>query len=296
MTFQMSWKAQAEQGGYWEAEAKGYYKACGIDMTVRSGGPGIDTRQLLVGGAVDAILVSQNDAVMRMSEAGFPAKAVMAAYQKFPTILLYHKEAGIKEPADMKGKPVMISQPNRNTFWPFLTETFGLSDDQLRTYSGQLAVWMQDTSSIQQGVVTNEPFRIKEQTGAEPSYFLLADYGYNPYTSLVVVSQKMIDEKPELVKCLVDASRKGWDDFMKDPSVGFKAVQAANAENTDALMAYSYGKMKDLGLVENDDTKAHGFGAMTDARWTSHFETLVKQGLFKPDFDLESSYTLQFLD
>ncbi|WP_172331126.1 ABC transporter substrate-binding protein [Mangrovicoccus sp. HB161399] len=296
MTFQMSWKAQAEQGGYWLAAAEGYYEECGLDVTVRSGGPGIDTTQLLVTGAVEAILVSQNDGAMRMNQAGFPSKAVMAAFQKLPTILLYHDEAGISEPADMAGKPVMISQGNRQTFWPFMKDKWGLSDDQLRSYNGQIAVWMQNGDSIQQGIVTNEPFRIKEQAGFDASYFLLADYGYDPYTSVVVVPQTLIDGHPEQVQCLVDGSVKGWTEFMADPEAGFAAVQEANPENSDELMAYSYGKMKELNLIENGDTAAHGIGAMTDERWAAHFGELVKYGQFPADFDYKSAYTLQFLD
>ena len=50
-TFQTSWKAQAEHGGYYQAIGKGYYAACGLDLTIRQGGPGIDPAQLLAGGA-----------------------------------------------------------------------------------------------------------------------------------------------------------------------------------------------------------------------------------------------------
>ena len=53
VSFLMSWKPQAEQGGYYQALAKGYYTDCGVDMVIRQGGPGIDTAQLLVGNAVD---------------------------------------------------------------------------------------------------------------------------------------------------------------------------------------------------------------------------------------------------
>ena len=33
------------------------YKDCGLDLTIRQGGPGIDPAQLLVGGAIGATLV-----------------------------------------------------------------------------------------------------------------------------------------------------------------------------------------------------------------------------------------------
>ncbi len=34
-----SWYAQAEQGGYYQAQATGLYKKYGLDVEIRSGGP-----------------------------------------------------------------------------------------------------------------------------------------------------------------------------------------------------------------------------------------------------------------
>ncbi len=61
LTFMSSWKAQAEHGGYYQAIAKGFYKACDIDLTFRQGGPGVDGKQLLVGGAIDMMMASYNN-------------------------------------------------------------------------------------------------------------------------------------------------------------------------------------------------------------------------------------------
>lgn len=296
VTFQLSWKAQPEFAGFYEALEKGYYAACGIDMTLREGAPGIDPTQLLTTGAVDVALLPQNDGVLRMNSVGFPAKAVMASMQKFLTVMLYHDESGIKTPEDIKDKPVLISQSNRTTFWPFLKSKYGYTDDQLRTYTGQIATWMSDKTSIQQGVVTQEPFRIKAETGKLPSYFLLSDMGYNPYTVIVVVSQKMIDDKPEVVQCLVDGSRKGWVDFLKDPSVAFAAINKLNPQITKELMDYSHEMMTANNLVENDDTAKHGIGWISAERWKSHYEMLVANGLFAADFDYASAFTTQFLE
>jgi NitT/TauT family transport system substrate-binding protein len=296
VTFQLSWKAQPEFAGFYQALEKGYYKSCGIDMTLREGAPGIDPTQLLTTGAVDVALLPQNDGVLRVNSVGFPAKAVMASMQKFLTVMLYHDESGIKKPEDMKGKPVLISQGNRTTFWPFLKTKYGYTDDQLRTYTGQMAMWMSDKTSIQQGVVTQEPFRIKTEIGKFPSYFLLSDMGYNPYTVIVVVSQKMIDEKPAVVQCLVDGSRKGWVEFMKDPSVAFTAINKLNPQITKELMAYSHDMMKTNNLVEDEDTAKHGIGWISDERWKSHYDMLVANGLFPANLDYKSAYTTKFLE
>jgi NitT/TauT family transport system substrate-binding protein len=294
-SFVMSWRAQAENGGYYQAQVKGYYAACGLDMTLRQGGAGIDTAQLLVGGAVDAAMVSQNDGVMRMNQAGFAARAVMVGFQRLAQTLDVHPDSGIEKLEDIKGHPVMLAAGNRNTIWPFLKQKYGLADDQLRSFTGQFAPFLQDKNMVVQDLITNGPFVIKQQSGMDVKFFLLADYGYEPYSSVVTVSQKLIDGQPKEVQCLVDASRKGWVDYLKDPAPAFAEIQKIAPENTPDLLNYAFGTMKKYHLVETADTDKLGFGAMTDARWKSHFDMLVATKVFPADFNYKSSYTLQFL-
>jgi NitT/TauT family transport system substrate-binding protein len=264
-------------------------------MTIRQGGAGIDTTQLLTGGAVDAALVSQNDGVMRMNAAGFPARGVFAGFQRSPSSLDVHPDSGIKEMSDMRGHPIMLSAGNRNTSWPFLKQKYGFTDEQLRTFTGQFAPFLTDKTVVVQDLITNGPFVIKRDAGIEVKVFLLADFGYEPYSSLITVSQKMIDEAPQAVQCLVDGSRAGWLDYFKDPTLAFTEIKKIAPENSQELLEFAFDAMKKNHVVETDETARLGIGAMTDERWKQHFDLLVANKLFPADFDFRSSYTLQFL-
>jgi len=296
LTFLTSWKAQAEHGGYYQALAKGYYQACGIDLNIRQGGPAIDGKQLFVAGAVDMMMASFSDTAFQVNEAGFAAKAVMSSFQKSPQILMTHAGNGIEKMEDMRGKPVMVSASSRTSFWPFLRNKFGFTDAQLRAYTGQLAPWLLDPTGIQQGLLTNEPYRVQTETGKSPKTFLLADYGYEAYSSVVIASKKMIDEKPQLVQCFVSATRKGWEEFFVDPKPAVALIKQNNPENTDDLIAYAIRTMKSAGIVESADTAKGGIGTMTDARWKSHFDMLASAGLISKTLDYKSAYTLQFVN
>lgn len=295
LTFLSSWKAQAEHGGYYQALAKGYYQACGVDLSIRQGGPAIDGKQLFVAGAVDLMMASFSDTAFQVNEAGFAAKAVMASFQKTPQILMTHAGNGIEKMEDMKGKPILVSASSRTTFWPFLKNKYGFTDSQLRAYTGQLAPWLLDPTGIQQGLLTNEPFRVNAETGKAPKTFLLADYGYDAYGSVVLASKKLIDEKPAVVQCFVDATKKGWAEFFVDPSAGVALIKKDNPDNPDALIDYGIKTMKSAGIVETPETAKNGIGAMSDARWKGHFDMLVNAGLVSKSLDYKSAYTLQFL-
>jgi len=52
VTFVTDWKAQAEHGGFYQALAEGTYAKAGLDVTIRQGGPSVNTPQLIAAGAV----------------------------------------------------------------------------------------------------------------------------------------------------------------------------------------------------------------------------------------------------
>jgi NitT/TauT family transport system substrate-binding protein len=294
LSFNMSWKAQAEHGGYNQALVKGYYRDCGVDMVIRQGGPGIDTAQLLAGGAVNFAIVPYIDAVLQMNQAGFPARAIMGTFQKSAQILMTHPGNGINTLEDMRGKPVMISAAARTTFWPFLRSKYGWSDSQIRTYTGQLATFFADKQVVQQALITSEPHLVKRQTGEMPKTFLLADYGYMTYGSIVVTSQALIDKNPKGVQCMVGAAVRGWNDYLRDPKPAFEAIKKEEPQNSDDLMQYTYQTIKDAHLVQTPETDKAAIGIMTDARWKAHYDMLLANNLIKP-LDYRSAMDLRFV-
>jgi NitT/TauT family transport system substrate-binding protein len=294
MTFMMSWKAQAEHGGYFHALAKGYYSACGVDLTIRQGGPGIDPAQLLAGGAIDFSVAPFIDTVLLLNQAGFPARALMGTFQRSAQILMTHAGNGIETLEDMRGKPIMIAAISRKTFWPFFRDKYGWDDSQIRAYTGQLATFFADKNAVQQGFITNEPFLVRRQTGTAPKTFVLADYGYLTYGSIVVTSQATIDRNPKAVECLVQSAVRGWNEYLVDPKTAFEVIKKEEPQNTDDLMAYAYQTIKDARLVQTAETERAGLGSMTDERWKTHYEMLVSKDLIKP-MDYKAAIDQRFL-
>ncbi|WP_404710034.1 ABC transporter substrate-binding protein [Sphingomonas sp. MMS24-J13] len=294
LVLQLSWRAQAEAGGFYEALEKGYYRDCGVNLVIRQGGNGIASDQLLPTGAVDVAIIATSDGVLRMNQAGFKSRAIFAGLQHSPLGIDAHAESGITSVAGMRDSAVYISNSSRNTWWQFLKSRYGLSDAQLRSYTGQHAPFIADRQAVMQNAITNGGYVLQHEAGIKVRSFLLSDLGYDQYGGVLTAPQSLIDRHPAQVRCLVDASRRGWADYLKDPKVGFAAVARAAPENTPDLMAYSYRIMKERKLVENADTAAHGLGAMTDARWKSVFDVGVEAKLFPTDLDYRQGYTLAY--
>ena len=146
--FGLSWSADAERGGYYQAVAAGIYKKYDLDVTLVPGGPQVNNPQLLIAGGLDGVLFSSSGQALGFAANGIPLVVVGAIYQKHPRILLAHKSAGFKSLADMKGKPIMVGQLQRLEFWPWLRAKYGFTDDQLRPYTFNYGIWMSDPNAI----------------------------------------------------------------------------------------------------------------------------------------------------
>ncbi len=296
VVFVTDWKAQAEHGGFYEAIALGLYDKIGLNVVIRQGGPSVNVPQLMGGGAADFGMGSNGFIALNMLKAGVPAKAVMAIFQKDPQVLMTHPRADVRSLADLKGKPIMISDAATTAYWPWLRAKYGFTDAQIRKYTFNLAPFLVDKNAIQQGYITSEPYTIEKTAGFKPQIFLLADNGYPGYANLVMASQKLIDSNPKVVQAFVDATRIGWIHYLHgDPAPADALIKRDNPDMTDDVLAQARARMKSYGIVESGDGKAFGIGSMTDAGWRRFFQAMSAQGLYDPALPYKNAYELRFI-
>ena len=72
-----TWFAQAEHGGIFQALATGLYKKHGLDVTVKQGGPQVNSIQLLAADQADFIM-NRDFAVLQAVSKGLPLVTVDA--------------------------------------------------------------------------------------------------------------------------------------------------------------------------------------------------------------------------
>jgi NitT/TauT family transport system substrate-binding protein len=296
IVFGTYWLPVAEFGGFYQALADGTYKDAGLDVELKAGGPQVNTLQLLAAGAYDVAVSPTTLAPLNMVREGAPYQAIASIYQKDPQALMAHEERGFKSLADIKGHPVLIAQDSVNTFWQFLKVKYHFTDDQIRPYTFNMAPFLNDKTAVQQCYITNEPQMLAMQ-GVKTTTFLLADYGYASYSSLLLTSKKLATERPEVLQRFVDATIKGWATFLHgDYTKAREAVLKANPDYTKENFEASRGALIKFGIVESGDASKLGIGAMSDERWKEFFNTMVEAGVLPKDLDYKSAYTLKFVN
>ena len=293
MKLATDWRAEAELGGYYQALATGEYAKRGLDVTLIQGGPAVNVPQLLATGAVDVGVGSNSFIVMNLAKEKAPVKAVAAFMQKDPQVLIAHPDQGINSIADMKGRPILLSDASITAFWVWLKAKYGFTDDQVRKYNYSAAPFLADKRVVQQGYATSEPYLIEKEGKIKPAVFLLADSGYPAYASMALMPDSFIAKNPAAAQAFVEATAAGWKSYLYgDAKPGDAAILKDNPEMTQDVLDQAREKMRSYGIVSANGS---GIGAMTDARWAEFFKVASDQGVYPKDMDYKRAYTLQFL-
>ena len=297
VTFGTNWVAEAEHGGFYQALAEGTYERYGLDVTIRQGGPQVNHAALVAAGKLDFYMGGNMFTQFNYTRAGVPVTTVAAIFQKEPQTLMAHPTSGVDGFDDLEGRTIFLSNTGMLTYFLWLQAEFGVTEEQVRPYTFNPAPFIADEESLQQGYVTAEPFAIFQQTGWMPTVLMMADAGYDTYSTTIVAQNALIDEKPEIVQAFVDASIEGWVSYLYgDPAPGNALIKAENPEMTDAQIAYSIEAMKEHAIVDSGDALELGIGAMTDERWRSFFDDAVAWGVYPADLDLKGGYRLDFVN
>jgi NitT/TauT family transport system substrate-binding protein len=258
VSFGTNWVAQAEHGGFYQALADGTYKKYGLDVTIVPGGPNVNNRILLPVGKIDFFMSANSLQSFDAVEQNVPTIAVAAIFQKDPQVFLVHPGQGIATFEDLKKLTLLVSKEGIGTYFQWMKKDFGFDEKKVKPYTFNPQPFLADKSVAMQGYVTSEPYAIEQAAKFKPVVFLLADQGFNTYSTLM--------------------------------------IRKYNPEMTDALLAYSVATMKQYGIVDSGDTQKSGIGAMSDSRMKDFFDKMVRAGVVKSSIDYKKSYTLRFVN
>ena len=298
VSFATNWLAEAEHGGFYQAVADGTYAKYGLEVKIVPGGPQANNRLLLISGKVDFFMGANMIQAMDAVKEGVPTLAVASMFQKDPIIYMSHPGQGLDKIEDLKNaNAYFVGKDNLVTVFQWAKQTYGFREEKVKPYSFNPAPFLADKKSVQQGYLTSEPYEVEKQGGFKPNVFLVADYGYDSYSTTIETRADIIARNPDLVQRFVDASAIGWYNYLYGDNKAANAlIKKDNPEITDGQIAFSVAKMKEYGIVDSGDSLKAGIGAMTDERMKSFFDKMVKAGVVDAKVDYKKSYTLQFVN
>jgi NitT/TauT family transport system substrate-binding protein len=234
LTVQMKWVPQAQFAGYYVAAAKGYYKAEGLDVTIKPGGPDVSPVQVIAGNQADAIVNWMPDA-LAAREAGVPLVNIAQIFDKSGLMLTCKKASGVASPKDFKGKTLGVWFGGNE--YPFLNwmAKLGLKPDtdvKVLKQGFNVDPLLQNQAACISTMIYNEYWQVVD-AGVKESDLVTFFYEKEGVASLedglYVLESKLKD--PAFVARMgkfLKATLKGWNDAVKNPAEAAKIVVAAD--------------------------------------------------------------------
>lgn len=286
----LNWFPEAEHGGLYAAAVHGYYEENGVEVEILGGGPDAPVIQRVATGAVAFGITNADDIVYARAQQ-IPIVALMASYQISPRCIMVHESAGIDSIAQIENITLAMSQ--RPAFSHYLRWKYPFKNVTIVPYPGNVTQFLADENFAQQGYIFSEPFVAKVK-GGDPKALLVADTGFNPYTSVLIATEERIAAEPELVGAVVRASVQGWEQYLAAPEATNRHINSLNPEMGMDILAY--GAAESIAMILDPVAQQNGPGSMTLERWQELVEQMETVGLIKEGVvDLTAVFTNRFL-
>jgi len=287
----LKWFNQAQFAGFYVANEKGFYKDAGLDASIKPGGPDFPAIQMIVGGD-EQFGVTSADQILVARSKGVPVVALAVLYRKSPFVLFSLKQSGIDSPEKFKGRKIGVKLGGNEelVYRAILKKTTLTSGDLTELpvkfdmtplLTGQIDVWP--------GYVINEVITAREK-GFDVNIVWPSAYGLNFYADTIFTTEKMIKEKPDVVRRFVAATLKGWNYAVGNPE---EAARITVKTSDKLTYPHELAMMKEsVALLKPD---AQPIGSMLAADWQALHNLLLQGGFIKTPVDLDKAYTSKFL-
>jgi len=272
----LNWKPEPQFGGFYAAQFGGYYTENGLQVDIIEGGSGTPTIQMLLAGRVDYAIVSADEVAIAHARGGDAIVALFATYQTNPQGIMTHASRGFKSIEDVVHSDGVLLWQSGLPYAQYFLKKYRPLKVTTAPYLGGIGNFQNDTAVSQQCFVTSEPLAAAA-AGLKVKTFLVADSGYNPYTSVLVTRRERLQRDPAEVEGMVAAVRKGWERYLEDPAPTNEGMQALNkamsAETFAASAAAQVQLIRTAAIVP--------LGEMSLERWRTLVDQLRDIGVIR---------------
>jgi ABC-type nitrate/sulfonate/bicarbonate transport system substrate-binding protein len=291
VTVRLKWFHQAQFAGFYVAKEKEFYKSAGLDVDIQPGGPDFPAIQMVTGGN-EQFGVTGADQILIARSKGVPVVALAVIFRRNPFVLFSLAKSGIKTPADYVGKNIGVKiGGNEELIYRAVLAKAGIDKAKLNEVPVKFDITplLAGTVDVWPGYLINEVLAAKEK-GFEVNVVSPPDFGIDLYADTLFTTEKMLKEKPDVVRKFVTATLKGWSSAIAAPEA---AAQITVKYGSKLTYDHELSMLKaSLPLLQPD---AQPVGWMDAANWSATQKLLVDAGFQKAPVDVGKAFTVKFL-
>ncbi len=281
-------------GPWMLAQAKGYYKAEGLEVKFVTGRGGVDVaKQVGAGNAVIGGAIGDTPIIARAQ--GIPVKAVAVLGSGSLMQLVSHKDQHIESPRELRGKTVTVLAYTDTTYYALLgmmSKVKLTKNDVNIQAAGPAGVWQQFAAKKADAMASTPDWTVTVMEQGAQVDILPADVYFKSMAQAILASDETIQKNPQLIHKLVRATLRGMKDIMSNPKEAAKAY-VAHVQTHKGKEA-SIEKMFDMYnkyVYANQKVP----GTMDEARLDELQKFYVSNGVVPTATPLKDLYTNQFV-
>ncbi|MEW5718211.1 MAG: ABC transporter substrate-binding protein [Chloroflexota bacterium] len=277
---------------WYVAESKGYFAEAGLKVKFNWGFE-VDGIKLVGANQSDFAMLGGEQVIQARAQ-NIPLVYIANYYNGFPIVVVSFKDKKIVKPQDLAGKKVGLPGFFGATYtgWRALLYEANLKESDVKAQDigfAQVAALTQGIVDAVAGYANNEPVQLRLQ-GKEINVIRVADYSRLVGIGLVT-SEKMIAEKPQVVRGLVTALLRGVQYSIDKP----EDALAITLENIPEAGGTNLKTTDGVLRATIDLWKSPHLGYVDPASWAASYKFLKDAGFIKTEFDVAKAYTNKFV-
>jgi NitT/TauT family transport system substrate-binding protein len=290
ITVQLSWLHQAEFSGFYVAEQQGYFADEGLQVTFLEGGPEVDFIAPVANGTAQFGIAQPADLILARA-AGQPVRSIAVIYRRSPIVFFTLADSGITRPQDFAGKKIRSSTTLDQTLRSLMAR-IGIRPDQYQAVylPSEVALFASGQAPVWGGFVNGFALEV-QRAGYKLNIIYPDDYGIHFYGDVLITTDALIAQKPDLVQRFTRAALKGWTYAVEHPQeVAPIVIKYKPDGNTDLENA------KMIASIPLVNTGEDHIGWMKPEVWAGMAQTLRGQGVLTAPLDVTQAYTMHFVE
>ena len=286
VSVRMKWFYAGTMAGWFAGKELGFFSHAGLDVNITPGGPENSAIKLVAAGT-DSFGVAGADEVLMARDKGIPIVAIAVLFKDSPICFISKADSKITTPSQWTGKTVEVSYGgNAELQYRALITKFGVKDVKEVPYAFSLIPFIEGKVDVSVAYRMDQVVTL-ERRGIQLNIITPKEYGINPYGDVIITTEKMLRENPEMVCRFVEAVVKSFQWSIEHPQ---DAVAALVKNAPDLKIADELEVWKATIPFLIVDGGIDKVGVMEAKRWQETLDSLIEFGDVKRPLDLEGVY------
>jgi len=293
ITVLLEWTPNTNHTGLYVAQAKGYYAEQGLEVELVQAGEAGTVQPVATNGAQFGISVQEQVTQARVKN--IPVVSIAAIIQHNTSGFAAPVEKGIRSPKDFEGKVYggWGSNEERAVIQSVM--------EQAGADVNKLEFLNIGTTDYFTAVKRDIDFAwiFYGWTGIEAKlrnmdidmiYLKDLSEDLDYYTPVIITSEQLINEQPDLVKAFMTATSQGYEFAIANPDEAAQMLIEAEPDLDEELV-----KESQKWLSEQYQADAPRWGEQKREVWVRYAEWMKNYGLLEGEFNADEAFTNEFL-